>query len=60
MPTVEAEFEIYCTCGAGLCFNVTEDRNNKVVMSPCEKCIESAKDEGYREGYDQAEKDYNK
>ena len=48
MPTIEAEFEVFCACGNGLCSNTSDS-----TVEPCEKCLERARDEGYREGYDE-------
>lgn len=65
MPTVE--FEVWCSCGAGLCNNSSEVRGG-IFVEPCEKCIENAKEEskdegyseGYKEGYDKGYDDgYN-
>lgn len=59
MPTFELEFEVYCAkCGAGLC-NQSDasspsgyyNRTFKVMVQPCEKCLEEAKEEGYDNGY---------
>jgi hypothetical protein len=64
MPTVnsdvtvniDVEVEIYCAnCGAGLCNQSksgnTRGRNQAFIeVTPCEKCLETAKNEGYEEG----------
>jgi hypothetical protein len=48
--TVDIEFEVYCSCGAHMCGNTDTraSRNRGVaqaVVSPCEKCIETATEE---------------
>lgn len=50
MPELTVEFEVYCSCGNGLCGNATvrTSRNRGVqqlVIEPCEKCLEVARDE---------------
>lgn len=52
MPVLE--FEVYCSCGEGLCNQVTEGRTRGrgmpfITIEPCPHCIEVAKDEA-REG----------
>lgn len=55
--TVEAtvDFEVYCAkCGAGICGNCTEGRTTRrsmpyIQVSPCETCLEAARDEGREE-----------
>ena len=49
MPVLE--FEVWCSCGEGLC-NQTTDRKGGIIVEPCEKCLDKAKDEGYDDGYD--------
>ncbi len=57
MPTIEAEFEVYCDrCGAGLCNAtnvVTDYRGTRANVEPCTACLENERDKGYDEGYDQ-------
>jgi len=62
--TVSVEFEVYCSCGEGLCLQSTtrNSRNRnvpQVVVEPCQKCISNAKetgyDDGYQNGYEEAE-----
>lgn len=58
MPALEFEFEVYCSCGAGLCQQTTEGRTTGrdmafITVEPCEKCKSGAYDEGHAEGYDQ-------
>jgi len=47
----EISFEVYCSCGNGLC-RQTDVKGSKVYIEPCEKCLQKAKDEGYESGYD--------
>ena len=58
MPTVtvEAEIEVWCSCGNGLCRQSTGG-DKCVTVEPCEKCLEIAKTEGYDEGYDDGYKE---
>ena len=62
MPVLELEFEVYCSCGAGLCRQTTEGRTHGrgmpfVTVEPCEKCVDAgriaAREEGYDRGYNQ-------
>ena len=63
MPSFETtcEFEVYCAkCGTGICNNCdtmkTYTRNaNRLEVNPCEKCLQSAHDDGYAE----AEEEFN-
>ena len=48
MPSIE--FEIWCSCGNGLC-NQTENIKGGIEIDPCKKCIEQARNEGYDQGY---------
>ena len=61
MPTVE--FEVWCSCGNGLC-NQTKDVKGGIAVEPCEKCLdrvsEKANVEGYDEGYDRGYNDRDK
>ena len=56
MPTLSLDFEIWCSCGNGLC-NQTANRKGGISVEPCEKCLDKAKDEGYQEGYDKGYED---
>ena len=52
MPTLELEFEVYCSCGKGLCRNTTEGKNHHsvfITIEPCEDCLERSRTEGYDE-----------
>lgn len=61
MPTLELDFEVFCSfCGAGLCNNSTEGRNNHsqyISLEPCGDCLEKAREEGRDEGYNQCKED---
>ena len=48
MPSVS--FEVWCSCGAGLC-NQTEDIDGGIKVQPCEYCLASAREESYDDGY---------
>jgi len=52
MPSFSVEFEVYCSCGEGLCAQ-SEGKNGghgpSVTVEPCSKCLERAKEEGYDE-----------
>ena len=52
MPLIEIEFEVWCSCGNGLC-NQTRDRKGGIEVEPCEKCLEKAREEGKEEGYNE-------
>ena len=61
MPTLSLEFEVYCSCGNGLCGNSTEGRNGHaeyITVEPCEKCQDSKYDEGHSDGYDDARNEF--
>jgi len=47
MPSIE--FEVWCSCGNGLC-NQCKDVNGGIEVEPCEKCLALSHDEGYDEG----------
>ena len=60
MPEFDVEFEVYCSCGEGLCGQSTGTNSRGslyVTVEPCEKCVENAKDDGYNEGYEKATKE---
>lgn len=65
MPELDAiiEFEVFCTCGNGLC-SVTSVRYSKIrnipqlEIDPCPICKKASYEEGYDKGYiDGNEKD---
>ena len=61
--TAEVDIEVFCAnCGAGLCNKTSSGRTKRrgqafFEVEPCEKCIDRKYDEGYGDGYAQAEKD---
>lgn len=60
MPEINVEIEVWCSCGEGLC-NQSSDSNKGrgagIEVEPCGKCLETAKQQGYDEGYDEAQKE---
>jgi hypothetical protein len=57
---IDVEFEVWCSCGEGLCGQ--SEGNNRgrngspgVIVEPCQKCLDTAKNEGYENGYQDAE-----
>jgi len=49
MPSFDLEFEVYCSCGGGLCNQSDTNKNGHshyVTVEPCESCIDDAKEEG--------------
>jgi len=45
VPDIELEFEVFCSCGNGLCSvtRVSYRRGEpQVVVEPCPKCLEKA------------------
>ena len=58
---VKIEFEVYCDrCGAGLCNNISiryDFSPPRILVDPCEKCLEKEYDEGHDAGYKLAEED---
>ena len=63
MPIFDIEFEVYCSCGAGLCNQShTEVRRgiSRVTVEPCSACLEKAKDRGEELGYNQGIKESEK
>ena len=54
MPSFEVEFEVFCSCGEGLCnqsMGSLMRRGPIVTVEPCDKCLIKAYDKGYDEGY---------
>ena len=59
MPEIPVEVYVYCSCGEHLCnqseYDAGKSSANRgtpcLVVEPCEKCKERARDEGYEEGY---------
>ena len=59
---IEVEFDVYCTCGAPLCYqSETEDyrrgHGRRVTIAPCQRCLDTQADESYNTGYCDAEKE---
>ena len=56
MPSFDVEFEIFCSCGAGLCnqSSTSPGRRNIpfVTVEPCQQCLADAKDASYNQGRD--------
>lgn len=50
MPSFDVDFEVYCSCEAGLC-NQSSTKGMGVIVEPCEKCLEKRYDDGYDKGY---------
>lgn len=56
--TVDVEFEVFCSCGNGMC-GVTETRESRyrkqpqAVVEPCPKCMEEARKEAADEVRDE-------
>ncbi len=50
----EIEFEVYCSCGAGLCNQSrTEERcgkSRRLIVEPCEKCLQDSYQTGFEKG----------
>lgn len=57
MPSFDIDFSVYCgNCGAGLCLEseVGWERSQPAVyVNPCERCLEDARNESYKEGCDE-------
>jgi len=49
MPSFEVEFEVFCSCGEGLCSQSEGSSGRggpRVTVEPCEKCKDAAYEEG--------------
>lgn len=48
MPVVEVDIEVWCSCGEGLCHQVSQrrGRTGNIQVEPCEKCLEAAREDG--------------
>jgi len=56
MAEVKVEIDLECKCGNGL--DVKVDKwGTGLIITPCEKCLREARDEGYHEGYTEAEEE---
>lgn len=60
MPTLELDFEVWCSCGEGLC-NQSEATNKHgrkgIIVEPCKRCMEKERDAGESDGYDRGLED---
>lgn len=60
MPEMSVAFEVYCSCGNGLC-NQTDvswgPRGSSVTVTPCENCIQEAESRGHTKGYEEAQEE---
>lgn len=60
--TADVEFEVFCAqCGAGLCGNCSTRESIRrgfpqAVIEPCEKCLESAREEGRNDSSSEADR----
>ena len=56
MPELRVEFEVWCSCGEGLCGQTTTKLGRsgpEIVIEPCSKCKDLAYKTGYNKGYDE-------
>lgn len=63
MPTLSIEFEVYCSCGNGLCGNSTEGRNGHseyITVEPCEKCLINEYEKGIDDGYQHYQQNFER
>jgi len=65
MPVLETEFEVFCSCGEGLCLQtiVRTSRGRRipqVVVPICKKCAEYERRTGFREGFEAGENHHKK
>lgn len=52
---IEADIQVWCGgCGAGLCHQAQASGHMGVSVEPCERCLATARDDGYAKGYDAA------
>jgi hypothetical protein len=55
MPEMTVEFYVYCDCGEHMCGKTTVKDGGRVpsvVVDPCPRCMERARNDGYDEGYE--------
>ena len=61
MPTLEVEFEIFCSCGHTNLSNQSAVENGKtgqiIIVEPCEKCLKSIENDAWERGYRQGVKE---
>lgn len=48
MPTLSHDFEVYCTCGNGICNQTgVDDKRQHIIVEPCKKCMQEKDSEIY-------------
>jgi len=60
MPILELEFEVFCSCGAGLCGNSQEGHSRHsqyITVEPCQNCLDQKYEEGVDHGYENYRKE---
>ncbi len=62
MPEATVNIEIYCAkCNAGICSNATFSiyrGSPTFTIEPCDKCLSDERDDGYDDGYGDAQKEH--
>lgn len=62
MPTLDIDFDVYCSCGNGLCAQTDVKYGHRgaisVIIEPCDKCLDKAQEAGYERGFDAALEQY--
>lgn len=60
MPKVEVEIEVWCArCGTGIC-NLAEGTHKGLVVEPCDRCIDEAKEDAYNDGLEDGREEVEK
>jgi len=58
MPSFEVGFDVYCSCGAGLCPQTAVGSSAHgrpiITVSPCERCRELARQQARDDTWDRA------
>ncbi len=56
---IDVDNEIMCNCGNKLSIIDEEQRGSilHIKVDPCEKCLQDAYDEGYKDGYEVAKEE---
>ena len=53
MPELIVKFEVFCTCGNGLCQQTSDISQSKrglaIEVDACPLCLKKSKEEGYKE-----------
>jgi hypothetical protein len=57
MPTVKVELEVWCNCGNGICHLTESSGSGGITVSPCEECLDVARDQGYENGQEDGRKE---